>query len=106
LPGALKHSNFPDHPWDYLAHPVQVSEGRRLAEILGEPIIEVNSLHHQGIKELAAGLKAVGSAPDGLVEAIELPQHPFALGVQWHPETLPQDARMQNLFRALVQASS
>jgi len=106
LPGALKHSNFPDHPWDYLAHPVQLSEGSLLAEILGEPIVEVNSLHHQGIKELAAGLRAVASAPDGLVEAIELPEHPFALGVQWHPECLPQDARMQNLFRALVQASS
>ena len=105
LPGALKHTNFPDHPWDYLAHPVQVSEGSRLAEILGEPIVEVNSLHHQGIKDLAAGLKAVASAPDGLVEAIELPEHPFAVGVQWHPECLPQDARMQNLFRALVRAS-
>lgn len=106
LPGALKHTNFPDHPWDYLAHPVQVSEGSRLADILGEPIVQVNSLHHQGIKDLAGNLRAIASAPDGLVEAIELPEHPFALGVQWHPECLPQDARMQNLFRALVQASS
>lgn len=105
LPGALQHTNFPDHPWDYLAHPVQVSEGSRLAEILGEPIVQVNSLHHQGIKDLAADFKAVASAPDGLIEAIELPEHPFAVGVQWHPECLPQDARMQNLFRALVRAS-
>ncbi|MCW5876209.1 MAG: gamma-glutamyl-gamma-aminobutyrate hydrolase family protein [Anaerolineales bacterium] len=105
LPGALQHTNFPDHPWDYLAHPVQVSEGSRLAEILGEPIVDVNSLHHQGIKDLAADLKATASAPDGLVEAIELPDHPFAVGVQWHPECLPNDPRMQNLFRALVRAS-
>lgn len=105
LPGALQHTNFPDHPWDYLAHPVQVSEGSRLAEILGEPIMQVNSLHHQGIKDLAPDFKAVASAPDGLIEAIELPEHPFAVGVQWHPECLPQDARMQSLFRALVRAS-
>lgn len=105
LPGALTHSNFPDHPWDYQAHPVQVGEGSRLAEILGEPIVEVNSLHHQGIKDLGAPLRASASAPDGLIEAVELPEHPFAVCVQWHPECLPDDPRMQNLFRALVGAS-
>ncbi|MCW5877818.1 MAG: gamma-glutamyl-gamma-aminobutyrate hydrolase family protein [Anaerolineales bacterium] len=105
LPGALQHSNFPGHPWDYLAHPVQVGEGSRLAEILGEPIVQVNSLHHQGIKELAIALRATASAPDGLIEAVELPDHPFAVCVQWHPECLPDDPRMQNLFRSLVSAS-
>ena len=45
-------------------------------------------------------------APDGLVEAVELPQHPFGLAVQWHPEWLPEDEAMQALFRAFVAAAS
>jgi gamma-glutamyl-gamma-aminobutyrate hydrolase PuuD len=50
-----------------------------MAEILGEPIIKVNSLHHQGLKDIAPSLRVAGHAPDGLVEAVELPDHPFGL---------------------------
>ncbi len=104
MPNAQEHSFFPGHPWDYRAHPVQVAEGTRLAEIVGEPILQVNSLHHQGVRELAAGLKAVAHAPDGLVEAVELPEHRFGLAVQWHPECLPDDPQMQAIFSTFVEA--
>jgi putative glutamine amidotransferase len=104
MPGALQHTYFPGHPWDYLAHPVQVGEGSRLAEIVGEPILRVNSLHHQGVRDVGSSLQPAAHAPDGLVEALELPGHRFALAVQWHPEWLVGDPAMQALFAAFVEA--
>jgi putative glutamine amidotransferase len=55
---------------------------------LQEARVPVNSLHHQAAKEIAPSLKAVGYADDGIIEALELPDHPFGLAVQWHPEEL------------------
>jgi putative glutamine amidotransferase len=104
-PGAQKHDFFPGWPRDFLAHEIQVAEGSRLAQILGEPILRVNSMHHQGIRDLAPGLVSTAHAPDGLVEAAELPGHPFALAVQWHPECLPGDPKMRALFRAFVETA-
>ena len=66
----------------------------------------MNSLHHQGIRDLAPGLVAVAHAPDGLIESVEGVDHPFALGVQWHPENLVHDDPvMLSLFRGLVDAA-
>jgi putative glutamine amidotransferase len=105
LPGAVKHDWHDGYPRNHPAHPVRVEEGSRLAHILAEPVLDVNSLHHQGIKDLAPGLKAVAFAPDGLVEAIELPEHPFGLAVQWHPEWLVEQESAQRLFQAFVDAA-
>lgn len=102
-PGALKHDC--GDQYRLLAHPVRVEEGSHLGQILGEPLLQVNSLHHQGIKVLAPGLNAVALAPDGLVEGVELPKHLFGLAVQWHPEWLTDQAAMRNLFKAFVEAS-
>ena len=104
-PGSLKHQNVSEHPRDYLAHSVQVQPGSYLEQILGSSAVQVNSLHHQGIRDLAPGLKATAHAPDGLVEAIELTDHPFGLAVQWHPECLQVHPSMQALFRAFVRAA-
>jgi putative glutamine amidotransferase len=106
LPNALRHNWYPDIPRNYLAHPVRVEEGSHSALIFAEPYLQVNSLHHQGIKELAAGLKAVGFAPDGLVEAVEVPDHPFGIAVQWHPEWLTDQEPMRRLFSAFIEAAS
>jgi putative glutamine amidotransferase len=103
-PQALQHSCFPDHPRDHLAHPVRVQPNTRLAGILGGPSSPVNSMHHQGIRDLAPGLQAAAFAPDGLVEAVELFGHPFGLAVQWHPECLQEHEPMQRLFRTFVEA--
>ena len=82
-----------------------MEEGTRTAEIVREPILKVNSLHHQGLKDVAPELRVTGYAPDGLVEAVELPEHPFGLAVQWHPEWLTDQQTTRNLFKAFVEAA-
>lgn len=104
-PNALRHQYFPEMRRDYLAHEVKVESSSRLAGILGEKILFVNSLHHQGIQRLAGGLQATAFAPDGVIEAFELPEHPFGLAVQWHPEALQAHAPMRRIFREFVQAA-
>lgn len=101
----LKHNWFPGFPRSMLAHPVAVAEETLLARILGAPIMEVNSLHHQAIKEAAPQVEVAAHAPDGLIEAIEVPGHKFALGVQWHPEWLQDQPAMRGLFTELVKAA-
>ena len=104
LPNALDHS-YPGNKRTVLVHEVKIEEGTRIAEIVGEPILKVNSLHHQGLKDIAPSLRATGHAPDGLVESVELPDHPFGLGVQWHPEWLTDQVPTRNLFRKFVEVA-
>jgi len=104
-PGVEEHASNPRYPGDHLSHPVAVAAETRLARILGTTSLPVNSRHHQAIKDVAPGLIVVARAPDGVIEAVEAESHPFALGVQWHPEDLAaNDARQQRIFRALVEA--
>jgi len=102
LSGALEHST---ENYLQLAHEVKIEVGTRIAEIFGEPILKVNSLHHQGLKDIAPSLRVAGHAPDGLVEAVELPNHPFGIAVQWHPEWLTDQESTRNLFRKFVEAA-
>jgi len=102
----MRHSWHPEYPRDYPAHPVQVAEETRLAKILGAPLVQVNSLHHQGIRDLAPRLKATAFAPDGIVEGVEMTDHPFCLAVQWHPEAMQAIPQMRQIFQALIQAAS
>jgi putative glutamine amidotransferase len=104
LPNALDHS-YPGNMRTVLVHEIKIEEGTRIAEIFGEPIIKVNSLHHQGLKDIPSSVRVAGHSPDGLVEAIELPEHPFGLAVQWHPEWLTDQEPTRNLFRSFVQAA-
>jgi len=104
LPNALDH-DYPGNRRTVLVHEVKIEEGTRVAEIYGEPIIRVNSLHHQGLKGIATALRVAGHSPDGLVEAIELPDHPFGLAVQWHPEWLTDQESTRSLFRKFVESA-
>lgn len=104
LPNSLDHA-YPGNRRTVLVHEVKLEEGTRIAEVMGEPILQVNSLHHQGLKDIAPSLKVTGYAPDGLVEAVELPDHPFGLAVQWHPEWLTDQEPTRNLFRKFVEAA-
>ncbi len=104
-PNALRHDHYPNIPRDFLAHSVQISETSHLAQILGQPVQQVNSLHHQAIRQVAPSLTPSAYAPDGIVEAVELVSHPFGLGVQWHPEWLQAYEPMRALFKAFVQAA-
>jgi putative glutamine amidotransferase len=104
-PGALKHDYYPDWPRDHPAHVVEILAGSRLSHILGETQLEVNSLHHQALRQPAPGLRVLAHAPDGIVEAVELPENPFGLAIQWHPEWLQEHEPMRNLFRAFIEAA-
>lgn len=105
---SIKHDYFPTpERWtrDMYAHLVNIEPGTRLASILKADRIEVNSMHHQGIKKLAEPLKANSWAPDGLIEGVEGKNGQFLVGVQWHPEELTRrDVAMHQLFHAFVDA--
>jgi putative glutamine amidotransferase len=86
---------------------VTVAPGSRLDALVGTAPLEVNSMHHQAVKDLAPGLVSTALAPDGLVEALESAGNQFILGVQWHPESLTdRDPRMQRLLAGFVEAAS
>lgn len=91
---------------DHLAHDVEIEANSRLGEIVDRPRLTVNSLHHQAAREVPDSLRVVARAGDGLIEAIEKPDHPFALGVQWHPEELVDHQEVsRRMFAALVNTS-
>lgn len=105
-PSEIDHTYHPERPLTELVHSVEVEPGSRLAGIVGEGCLAVNSGHHQAVKDVAPGFKVAARAPDGVVEAIESEAHPFALGVQWHPEELVKDAsHMQRMFEDFVSAA-
>jgi len=80
--------HFQDFTEEWPSHGIQVHEGTKLHEIVGEANVMVNSYHHQAVKELAPGFRVSALASDGVVEGIESLQHSFVVGVQWHPELL------------------
>ena len=107
--------DLPDHRkenenggWESSFHQVYISPGSKLAAILGSGgFVRVNSQHHQGLGEpqkASALLASVYSLSDGLIEALESPQHDWVIGVQWHnelEEELPRS--FGNLFQALIE---
>jgi len=107
VPACVRHRSHPGEPYNRLSHAVRLEPHSRLARILGDPELEVNSLHHQGIRDVGAGLRVTARAPDGLVEGLERDGDGWVVAVQWHPEwLLEDDPRMKRLFEAFVQASS
>ena len=105
LPDALKHNYFSEHPPGYIAHTVEIKAGSRIAQIMGSTQVQVNSLHHQGIQTLAPDTAPLAWAPDGLIEAIHVPNNPFGIAVQWHPEWLPEEEHAQVLFAAFIETA-
>lgn len=104
---ALEHSferGFVER--NYHAHPVKISADSRLAHVMRAEIAQTNSWHHQAIKQAASSLKVTACAPDGVIEAVEVPGRRFAIGVQWHPEWLFEDQpEHRRLFEGLVEAA-
>ncbi len=86
-------------------HEVLIESNTRLADILGARELNVNSSHHQAIGKIANGLRVTAHAPDGIVEGLEDPAHPFYVGVQWHPEDMPREESASALFGAFVDAA-
>lgn len=93
-------------PGTMVAHPVRVMPHGRLANLMAQTAVEVNSSHHQAVKAAGAGVVVTAQAPDGVVEAIEAPALRFVIGVQWHPERMVEtDPRQRRLFDALIHAA-
>jgi putative glutamine amidotransferase len=106
-PDLLKHDYFPPKFERFrIVHRIDIEPDSLLARALGG-VHEVNSMHHQGLADLGEGLRVVARAEDGLVEAVELPPLPFAVGVQWHPEELAKtDQHSSSLFEEFVRAAA
>jgi putative glutamine amidotransferase len=106
-PTTIDHNASKQHPeWSLLAHDLHLEPDSQLAELLGTTSLMTNSLHHQAVKDVGAGLRAVGHAPDGLIEALEGTNGSFVLGVQCHPEVLRAvvEPRWQTIFGALIRS--
>ena len=101
LPDVLGHGSHGGTPGVVAEHDVRLEQGSLAAGAVGTPTARVKSYHHQGVRDLGAGLRATGWASgDGLVEAVELDDG-FVLGVLWHPEE--DDA--SEIIGALVRAA-
>jgi putative glutamine amidotransferase len=84
-------------------HPAQLHPDSRLARLSGAARVEINSSHHQSIREAGPGLLVAAVAPDGIIEGVEfLSKTDWVTGVQWHPERMEQDALSRALFGELV----
>ena len=88
-----------------VSHQVTLKPGTTLYSMFGERVW-TNSYHHQSVKKLGDGLKIAGTADDGIVEAIELIDYPYGLGIQWHPEAmLVASDDMLPVFTGLIEAA-
>ena len=88
------------------AHAICIEPRSLLHRIAGKTKIQVNSSHHQSIKDVPRSLVTTAVSPDGVIEAIEAPDKKFLLGVQWHPEFLYEKHPIQKkLFQSLVKAA-
>ena len=111
LSGPLDHNlTVPPHQPFSRAHEVWVERDSLLGTLLKERLsdadaCDVNSRHHQSIKDVAPGFRVSATAPDGVVEAIEDPQATFCLGVQWHPENFWRTGEFRTLFEGLLNAA-
>jgi putative glutamine amidotransferase len=96
-------------PKDAIAHDVSLGPGSRLEQLMGHAAVggrlPVNSRHHQAVGRIAGGFVVTSLAPDGIVEALELPQARFCLGVQWHPENFVESGTFLPLFAGLLAAA-
>ncbi len=99
-------SHQPTYSATKIAHAIQIEPRSLLRRIAGKATIQVNSSHHQSVKDVPSCLFTTAVSPDGIIEAIEAPNKQFLLGVQWHPEFLYERHPIQKkLFQALIRAA-
>ena len=102
----VMHPDALEHDRRGSLHPIALMPGSRLASIVGRPTIEVNTFHREAVAQLSPTVVASAHAPDGIVEAVEIPGRRFAIGIQWHQERLlGQDHPGDRLFQAFVEAA-
>ena len=101
---AIEHFS-PNKPhWE--THKVTVSPDSLLYSILGKQRVKVNTSHHQAIKDVVADLRVAATADDGIIEAVEMPNKKFVLGVQWHPEVMDDDPLQLKILKKFVETCS
>jgi putative glutamine amidotransferase len=110
--GALPHRlEVPPHQAVEHAHEVWIDKESQLSRIMRERLADsdscdVNSRHHQAIRQIAPGFIVSATAPDGVIEAIEDPSARFCVGVQWHPENFFRTGEFRPLFEAFLDAAA
>ena len=102
-PSDTEHHMSP--PYVRTVHRVSIIPDTMLHQILGCMELNVNSYHHQAVKQIAPELKAMATSEDGLTEALYMPGHRFLWGVQWHPEfSYITDDNSKKIFKAFITA--
>ncbi|MCZ7372237.1 MAG: gamma-glutamyl-gamma-aminobutyrate hydrolase family protein, partial [Candidatus Methanoperedens sp.] len=99
----LKRQNFvaKEHQLGDGRHQVFITRGTQFFKIMDRTAINVTSTHHQAVKNIAKGLRVCVRTTDSVIEAFEMPEYPFLIGVQWHPEKEPnEDSR--RLFQGFI----
>jgi putative glutamine amidotransferase len=102
----VDHSDRDGRARSALVHRVALEPDSRLAQLIDETTVEVNSLHHQAIKSVAPALKVTGRSEDGVIEAVEADGAAFLIAVQWHPEELTDLGWVSRLFKGFARAAA
>lgn len=101
----VEHSDADGRARNELLHRVRLDPDSRLAQLIDETSVEVNSLHHQAVKSVAPRLRATGTSDDGVIEALESDDRRFLIAVQWHPEEIDDLAWVRRLFQGFARAA-
>ena len=101
----VEHSDADGRVRSALIHRVRLDPDSRLAQLIDEIDIEVNSLHHQAVKTVAPQLRVTGQSDDGVIEALESRERRFMIAVQWHPEEIDDLGWVRRLFQGFVKAA-
>ena len=97
----IEHHQKP--PYDEPVHSVNIMKDSGLYRLLGKETIQVNSYHHQAVKEKASILSTMALSEDGLIEAVEMPDKRFVWAVQWHPElSFRKDENSRMIFDEFI----
>ena len=104
LPTNFDHLNA--KPAEEVAHSIEIFEGNILSKLIDTNKISVNTAHREALVDCPSGTELCAIAPDGVIEAIAWKNHPFGLGVQWHPEFFLENEKNPHMqiFKAFIQA--
>jgi putative glutamine amidotransferase len=101
----VEHSDADGRARTAMIHRVRLDPNSRLAQLIDETSIEVNSLHHQAVKTIAPQLKVSGTSEDGVIESLESGDRRFLIAVQWHPEEIDEVPWVRRLFQGFADAA-
>jgi len=103
---SVDHSDADGRARSAFIHRVRLDPDSRLAQLIDETEVRVNSLHHQAVKSVAPTLRVTGLSDDDVIEALESPERRFMIAVQWHPEEIDDRPWVQRLFGGFARAAA